>query len=47
MLMQNQDTVSVYNSKLKTLLDELINYKLIPNCTCGGLKTVVNDQDRD
>ncbi|XP_022889340.1 uncharacterized protein LOC111404823 [Olea europaea var. sylvestris] len=46
-LMQGHDTVSTYFSKLKTLLDELINYESIPNCTCGGLKTVVSNQERD
>ncbi|XP_041001733.1 uncharacterized protein LOC121247453 [Juglans microcarpa x Juglans regia] len=47
MLMQNQDVVSVYFSKLKTLLDELSNYEAIPSCSCGGLKTVVQNQQRD
>ncbi|XP_022863085.1 uncharacterized protein LOC111383236 [Olea europaea var. sylvestris] len=47
-LQQNWDSVSMYFSKLKTLLDELLNYECIPNCTCGGgLKTVVNNQDKD
>ncbi|XP_022843396.1 uncharacterized protein LOC111366948 [Olea europaea var. sylvestris] len=46
-LMQGHDTVSTYFSKLKTLLDELINYESIPNCTYGGLKTVVSNQERD
>ncbi|XP_042951333.1 uncharacterized protein LOC122286124 [Carya illinoinensis] len=47
MLMQNQDTVSVYFSKLKTLLDELLNYEAIPSCSYGGLKIVVQNQQRD
>ncbi|XP_057953976.1 uncharacterized protein LOC131148272 [Malania oleifera] len=46
-LKQNQDLVSVYFSKLKTLLDELLNYESIPNCTIGGLKVVVQNQQRD
>ncbi|XP_022856322.1 uncharacterized protein LOC111377458 [Olea europaea var. sylvestris] len=46
-LMQNQDSVSMYFSKLKTLLDELLNYESVPNCYCGGLKVVVNNQQRD
>ncbi|XP_022853917.1 uncharacterized protein LOC111375346 [Olea europaea var. sylvestris] len=45
--MQHYDNVSVYFSKFKTLLDELLNYKSIPNCTCGGLKVVVQNQQRD
>ncbi|XP_042988681.1 uncharacterized protein LOC122316212 [Carya illinoinensis] len=47
MLMQNQDVVSVYFSKLKTLIDELLNYETIPSCSCGGLKIVVQNQQRD
>lgn len=46
-LKQNQDSVSVYFSRLKTLLDELFNYESIPNCTCGGLKVVVQNQQKD
>ncbi|XP_022843420.1 uncharacterized protein LOC111366973 [Olea europaea var. sylvestris] len=46
-LVQGQDSVSTYFSKLKTLLDELMNYESIPNCTCGRLKTVVSNQERD
>lgn len=46
-LVQNQDNVNVYFSKLKTLLDELINYEAIPSCSCGGLKTVLQNQQRD
>ncbi|XP_022852686.1 uncharacterized protein LOC111374264 [Olea europaea var. sylvestris] len=46
-LIQNQDSVSVYFSKLKILLDELMNYESIPNCTCGGLNVVVQNQQRD
>lgn len=45
--MQSQDYVSVYYSKLKTLLDELMNYESIPSCTCGGMKTVIQNQQRD
>lgn len=39
--------MSVYFSKFKTLLDELLNYESIPNCTCGDLKVVVERQNRD
>ncbi|XP_022894048.1 uncharacterized protein LOC111408533 [Olea europaea var. sylvestris] len=46
-LLQNQDPVSTYFSKLKTLLDELMNYEAIPNCSYGGLKTVVQNLQRD
>lgn len=40
--MQNQDFISVCFSMLKTLLNELLNYESIPNCTCGCLQ-VAND----
>lgn len=46
-LLQGHDAMSTYFSKLKILLDELMNYEHIPYCTCGGLKTVVSNQDRD
>ncbi|XP_057982393.1 uncharacterized protein LOC131167614 [Malania oleifera] len=46
-LKQDQDSVSIYFSKFKTLLDELLNYESIPNCTCGGLRVVVQNQQRD
>ncbi|XP_057968054.1 uncharacterized protein LOC131157725 [Malania oleifera] len=46
-LMQQQDSVSCYFSKLKTLLDELMNYESIPSCSCGGLKIVIENQQRD
>lgn len=46
-VLQGNDTVSTYFSKLKVLFDELLNYEAIPNCTCGGLKAVVEYQQRD
>lgn len=46
-MIQNQDAERVYFSKYKTLIDELMNYGPIPNCTCGGLGTVVNNQQKD
>lgn len=46
-LIQSQDDVSAYYSKFKTLIDELQNYETIPNCPCGALKIVVNNQQRD
>lgn len=45
--MQNNGIASVYLSKLKSLLDELLNYESIPNCTCGGLREVIEYQQRD
>ncbi|XP_057981103.1 uncharacterized protein LOC131166526 [Malania oleifera] len=46
-LKQRQDSISIYFFKLKTFLDELLNYESIPNYTCGGLKVVVQNQQRD
>lgn len=43
-LLQGNDSVGTYYSKLKALFDELLNYESIPNCTCGGLKAVVEYQ---
>ncbi|XP_022853674.1 uncharacterized protein LOC111375116 [Olea europaea var. sylvestris] len=46
-LMQNEDAVSTYLSKYKTLLCELMNYESIPNCTCGSFISVIENQQRD
>ncbi|XP_039123458.1 uncharacterized protein LOC120260080 [Dioscorea cayenensis subsp. rotundata] len=46
-LLQGNDTMSVYFSKLKALFDELLNYESFPNCSCGGLKAIVEHQQRD
>lgn len=47
MLLQNQDPVSIYFSKFKTLIDEIMNYEAVPNCDCGGLRIVIQNQQRD
>ncbi|XP_022886917.1 uncharacterized protein LOC111402846 [Olea europaea var. sylvestris] len=47
MLLQNEKPVSVYLSKFKTLLDELMNYEAVPNCSCGSSKIVIQNQQRD
>ncbi|CAN6695306.1 unnamed protein product [Malus baccata var. baccata] len=41
---QEQQSISAYYTKLKALWDELSPYHEPPTCTCGGLKTV---SDRD
>ncbi|XP_070675698.1 uncharacterized protein [Malus domestica] len=41
---QEQQSISAYYTKLKALWDELSSYHEPSTCTCGGLKTV-NDQD--
>lgn len=47
MLVQNEVIVSRYFSKYRTLLDELMNYEFITNCTCGGFKPDIENQQRD
>ena len=37
-LVQDQNFVSVYFTKLKTIWEELNNYRLV--CTCGGVKNL-------
>ncbi|XP_041017107.1 uncharacterized protein LOC121259546 [Juglans microcarpa x Juglans regia] len=46
-LVQGDDSVSLYFSKLKGLLDELLNFEVIPSCTCGAMKNVLENQQRD
>ena len=37
-LVQDQNSISVYFTKLKTIWEELSNYR--PVCTCGGVKNL-------
>ncbi|XP_042954529.1 uncharacterized protein LOC122290927 [Carya illinoinensis] len=46
-LTQGDDSVSLYFSKLKGLLDELLNFEFIPSCLCGAMKLVLENQQRD
>jgi hypothetical protein len=39
-LSQENDTVSVYYGKLKTLWDETLIYDPIPPCNCGAMKII-------
>ncbi|XP_048438042.1 uncharacterized protein LOC125476225 [Pyrus x bretschneideri] len=41
---QEQQSISVYYTKLKALWDELTSYHKPPTCTCGGLKKI-NERD--
>ncbi|KAM2220643.1 hypothetical protein ACFX1S_019828 [Malus domestica] len=41
---QEQQSISVYYTKLKALWDELTSYHEPPTCTCGGLKKI-NERD--
>lgn len=36
----------VYFLKLKSLIDEIVNYKLILNYTCGGLRAIIKKQEK-
>ncbi|XP_035546531.1 uncharacterized protein LOC118348601 [Juglans regia] len=46
-LTQGDDSVSLYFSKLKGLFDELLNFESIPSCSCGALKPILENQQRD
>lgn len=39
--------MEVYFSKLKSLIDELVNYERISNYICGDLRAIIDYQDRD
>lgn len=43
-LSQDQMSVSSYFTKLKGLWDELLNYRPLPNCSCGAMKTLIDFQ---
>uniref|UniRef100_A0A2N9ITM5 Uncharacterized protein n=1 Tax=Fagus sylvatica TaxID=28930 RepID=A0A2N9ITM5_FAGSY len=43
-LSQDQCSVSTFYTKLKALWDELINFRPIPACNCGALKTPLDYQ---
>ena len=43
-LSQDQCSVSTFYTKLKTLWNELINFRPIPACNCGALKTLLDCQ---
>lgn len=45
--MQNQDPLRVYFLNLSILIDELVNYEPIQNCTCRTLEAIVKYQERD
>ncbi|KAF5449681.1 hypothetical protein F2P56_030100 [Juglans regia] len=46
-LKQEQDPVSVYYGKLKTLWDELNVFDPLPDCSCGNLKILSDRYHRD
>ena len=46
-LLQENDSISVYYGKLKTLWDELLIYDPIPACNCVQMKILVDRYQRD
>ena len=46
-LLQEQDSVSIYYGKLKSLWDELNVYDPLPECSCGKLKVLLDRYQRD
>nr|CAD1842701.1 unnamed protein product [Ananas comosus var. bracteatus] len=44
---QGHQSVSVYYTKLKGLWDELASYHEPPCCTCGGLKALVEREEKE
>jgi len=46
-LSQENDTVSVYYGKLKTIWDETLIYDPIPSCNCGAMKIIYDRYQRD
>ncbi|XP_035544635.1 uncharacterized protein LOC118348018 [Juglans regia] len=46
-LQQENDSVSVYFGKLKTLWDELLIYDPMPDCKCGKLSVLLDRYQRD
>ncbi|KAF5465288.1 hypothetical protein F2P56_015308 [Juglans regia] len=45
-LLQDNDSVSIYYGKLKTLWDERSIYDPIPACNCGSMKTLLDRYQR-
>jgi len=44
---QGSESVSLYFTKLKGLWDELVNYRPIPECSCGSSKSNLDYQHQD
>lgn len=44
---QGSESVSLYFTKLKGLWDELMNYRPIPECSCGSSKSNLDYQHQD
>jgi len=46
-LSQENDTVSIYYGKLKTIWDETLIYDPIPSCNCGAMKIISDRYQQD
>lgn len=46
-LSKDQMNVNSYNTKLKSLSEELINYRPLRRCSCGGLKAMAEHQQQE
>jgi hypothetical protein len=46
-LSQENDTISVYYGKLKTIWDEILIYNPIPSCNYGAMKIMSDRYQRD
>jgi len=46
-LSQENSSVSQYFTRIKSIWDELNNYDPIPSCTCGGMRSVHEKNNRD
>ncbi|KAF5442808.1 hypothetical protein F2P56_035426 [Juglans regia] len=46
-LSQENDSVSIYYSNLKTLWDEMAIYEPLPTCSCGTMKSFLDRSQRD
>ena len=46
-LNQEQSSVSAFYTKLKGLWDKLMNFRPIPACNCGALKTLLDYQNNE
>uniref|UniRef100_A0A2N9ETF6 Reverse transcriptase Ty1/copia-type domain-containing protein n=1 Tax=Fagus sylvatica TaxID=28930 RepID=A0A2N9ETF6_FAGSY len=47
LLSQDQSSVSTYYTKLKSLWDELNNFRSIPDCSCGALKLLLDNKQHE
>ena len=46
-LSHDNDTISIYYGKLKTIWDETLIYDPIPSCSCGAMKIISYRYQRD